>query len=72
MKGIRLVSRFIDALLKKKLAIKSVWIGGGGNIGGNKCAEMTRTWIVEEVYHNNCQDLGVWHNRPVWISFVLK
>lgn len=69
MKGIRLVHRFVTAL-RRRIRVKDIWIGGGGNVDA-QCADMTREWVVREVYHKHGADLGNWATRSGWVKLKL-
>lgn len=69
MKGIRLVHRFVTAL-RRRIRVKNIWIDGGGNVDA-QCADMTREWVVHEVYHKHGVDLGNWATRNGWVKLKL-
>jgi hypothetical protein len=42
------VRKFIAELRKRSITVEKVYVGGGGNIGGNQCNEMCRQWLISE------------------------
>ncbi|RPB08230.1 hypothetical protein P167DRAFT_596717 [Morchella conica CCBAS932] len=66
MEGMRLFRDMLEVMREDGLVVDEVWVGGGGNEGG-ECAEMSRRWVQEEVVVKRGVELGRWEGRVGWV-----